>query len=118
MELVVVYLAPIPVGHRVRVTWHVLEEPGLAGQTRTDSRPHQPWITDEDTGVEYRTDWATGTERRRHPDAPYEITDSLRMDVRTERVVRGIVRRCEVITIRGFPELEVQTRLELEPVDG
>lgn len=115
MELVVVYLAPIPVGHRVRVTWHVLEEPGLAGQVRTDTRPHQPWITDLDTGVEYRTDWASGAMRRRGPDEPYRIGESLRMDLREERVVEAVVRRCEVFTVRGYPELEVQTRLVLEP---
>ncbi len=114
MQLVVVYVAPIPVGHRVRVTWHALEEAGLAGQTRTDERPYEPWITDLDTGVEYRTDWAVGTERRRHRDQPYILGEQFVSGVSVEREVIGTVRSCRVLTIRGYPDLEVQTHLVLD----
>ena len=115
MELVVVYVAPIPIGHRVRITWHALKEAGLGGQVRTDDRPHQPWITDLDTGVEYRTDWAAPAERRRHQDQPYELSDALGMGISVERELTATVKACRVVTVRGYPDLEVQTHLTLDP---
>lgn len=116
MDLVVVYLAPIPLGHRVRVVWHHLEQPGRGGgPNHVDTRPHQPWITDLDTGVQYRTDWAVGSDRRRVPDDPYVLGAALTPDHRVERELVGTVTRCIVTTVRGWPALELQTELQIEP---
>ncbi len=114
MRIVVVQVAPVPVGHRVEVVWYEEVSRGLAGQERVDDRPHQPLIRDLDTGVEYVTDWTLGTSRRRRPDAPYETGEGPRADLRVQRRVTGVVRRCQLVTIRGFPELEVQTHLEVD----
>lgn len=118
MEIVVVYVAPIPVGHRVRVVWHQLNEPGIAGQVRTDERPHQPMIEDLDTGVTYWTDWPVGTDRRRSHEEPFDIRFDLRDGLEVERVLEGTVRACRVVTVRGYADLDVQTHLVVEPDDA
>lgn len=115
-HVVAVYVAPIPVGHRVEITWTEEVRRGLVpGQDRTDGRPHQPVIVDLDTGVVYLSDWAVGASRRKGPDQPYEVGAGTLSDHRVGRVLRGVVRACRVITVRGFPQLDVQTHLEVEP---
>jgi hypothetical protein len=116
MEIVVVYVAPIPVGHRVEVTWTEEVRRGLVpGQERTDSRPHQPVLVDLDTGVVYLSDWSVGAGRRRSPDQPYDVGVEPMQDHRVARIVRGVVKACRVVTVRGFPQLDVQTHLTIEP---
>jgi hypothetical protein len=115
VQLVVVYVAPIPVGHRVRCTWYEEVQRGLVpGQERTDERPHQPILSDLDTGIVYASDWVFGAGRRPRPDAPYAVGDTLLTDRRPVRQVEGVVTGCRVITVRGYPELEVQTHLAIE----
>jgi hypothetical protein len=115
-EVVVVFAAPVPVGHRVEITWYEAVSRGLVpSQERVDEREHQPVLRDLDTGVEYATDWFVGASRRKRPDAPYEVGDGARAELREQRRVEGIVRRCRVVTIRGYPDYDVQTHLVLEP---
>lgn len=117
--VVVVFAAPIPVGHRVELTWFEVVRPGLVpGQERTDDREHQPVVRDLDTGVSYTTDWVVGVERRPRPDAPYRVGDGPRADARPSATLRGVVRACTVITIRGYPEVDVQTELRIAPDPG
>lgn len=115
MEIIAVYVAPIPVGHRVEVTWTEEVRRGLVpGQDRTDSRPAQPILRDLDTGVVYLSDWSVGPGRRRGPDLPHEVGVALLPDHRVARIVRGRVTACRVVTIRSTPVLDVQTHLTLE----
>lgn len=115
MKLVVMYVAPIPVGHRVRITWNQEAQRGLVpGQERTDDRPHEPVLTDLDTGIVFTSDWGHGAGRRKRPDQPYDVGPDLVSDFREERSVEGTVAACRVITVRGYPDLEVQTELVLD----
>ncbi|MCB9694813.1 MAG: hypothetical protein H6736_23625 [Alphaproteobacteria bacterium] len=115
MQLVVMYVAPIPVGHRVRVVWHEEVQRGLVpGQERTDDRPHQPVLEDLDTGVIYASDWAFGAGRRKRPDQPYDVGQRPMADFRVAREITGRVAACRVITVRGYPELDVQTHLHID----
>ena len=114
-RIVAVYAAPVPVGHRVEVTWFEEVTRGLGGgPPRIDQREHQPLIVDLDTGVRYETDWMLGASRRRSPDAPYEVGEVVRTELREARRLEGVVRSCRVVTVRGFPEYDVQTLLEVE----
>lgn len=115
MDLVVVYLAPIPVGHRVRVRWYDEVLRGLGGgPPRRDERPHQPEITDLDTGIVYTTDWIGGAGRRKRPDDPYDVGVSPMSDRQLANEVEGTVTACRVITVRGYPDLEIQTSITLD----
>lgn len=115
MQLIVVYVAPIPVGNRVLVTWYEEVQRGLVpGQERTDERPNQPILTDLDTGIVYASDWVFGADGRRRPDDPYSVGDALLPDRRPLDQIEGTVRACRVITVRGYPALDVQTHLHIE----
>lgn len=117
MDLIVMYVAPIPVGHEVKVVWHEEVQRGLVpGQERTDDRPHQPVITDRTTGIVYASDWGFGAGRRKRPDQPYDVGDETMADFRVAREVVGKVTGCRVVTVRGYPDLEVQTHFVIEPV--
>lgn len=118
-QVVVVFVAPIPVGHRVEITWYEVVRPGLVpSQERVDEREHQPVVRDLDTGVVYTTDWVVGVERRSRPDAAYRVGDRPRTDARAKDTLRGVVRACRVITVRGFPEVDFQTELVIAPDPG
>ncbi len=114
LEVVVVYVAPVPVGHRVRVTWHEEVQRGLVpGQERIDERPHEPVLRDLDTGIQYVSDWGFGAGRRKRPDTPYDVGDTLLSDYRVAREIEGVVRATRVITVRGYPDLEDQTHIRI-----
>ena len=113
LELIVMQTAPIPVGHRVEITWHEEVQEGLAGQTRIDWRPHQPVIRDLETGIEYATDWGFGRGGRTGPDLPAEVGEATMEDFRVRDQVTGVVRRCRVVTVH-FQRTEVQTHLLIE----
>ena len=114
-QVVVVFAAPVPVGHRVQVTWYEKVEAGLVpSQVRTDSRPAQPVIRDLDTGISYETDWAIGHGGKGRPDTPHDVADAPLADFRVERRISGVVRRCRVVTLRALPTYDVQTHLDIE----
>lgn len=115
MEIVSVVVAPVPVGHRVRVTWYEEVREGLAGQVRREERPHEPVIEDLETGVVYQSDWAVGTGRRQGPDLPYAIEFATLPDHEVQREVTGTVTACRLVTVRGYADLEVQTHLTIDP---
>jgi hypothetical protein len=118
VQFVVVFVAPVPVGHSVEITWYEHVQEGLVpSQSRVDSRPAEPVIRDLDTGITYMTEWAVGSQRRKSPDAAYELGDDLLADYQEAKQVTGKVLWCQVVTIRGYPQVDVQTHLLIE-IDG
>lgn len=117
MEHVVVqYQAPIPIGHQVEVVWYEVIETGLLGK-KARSWPHEPLIIDVNTGIEYASErWLASTGVKHHG-RPVEIGDELAAGVRVLQRLKGVVRKCRVITIRGH-EFDVQTALTIEPDGG
>ncbi len=109
----VVYSAPIPVGHRVEVTWYGESSCKLFGGSKTTVREYEPIIRDLDTGVEYASDFVYGTGSSKKPDTPLEVS----AEVQAEEIesVRGRVVACRVVTLRGFSDYDVQTELTIEP---
>ena len=113
-EITVVLVAPVPVGHRVQVRWYEEVLRGLVpGQERRDGRPSEPVIEDLDTGITYQSEWPVGASRRRSPDEPYELGAMILPDHQLVRTLEGICSACRVVTIRGYPDLEVQTHLQI-----
>lgn len=104
-------VAPIPVGHRVRVTFFALESRGLFGVS-TQDLPHEPMLEDLDTGVVYCSERPFPHDGTKSPRQPLGVGD--RAQAKVERVVEGVVRSCRVVTVRAFSEVDVQTRLVLE----
>jgi hypothetical protein len=99
-------VAPVPVGHRVRITFFQLVGRGLFGRGVQDL-PHEPLIEDLDTGVSYASErpFPHPSVKEARVPLPIEASPSAEVD----RVVTGVVRSCRVTTVRGFAEVDVQT---------
>ena len=106
-------LAPIPLGHRVRLTWYRMTNTGLFGGTSTEEHPHEPEVEDLDTGVIYCSQQHFEHSAALHRGRPLEIAPTVRGEV--AETLEGVVRGCRVFTIRGWGEVEIQTRLVVEP---
>lgn len=115
-EVVVVYQAPVPVGHRVEIRWYQQTKEGLFGGKKTKERPFEPVIKDLDTGIEYLTDFLPGANTGgKLPDIPLRVDlDALKTGEVTRTLVGRVV-SCQVVTIRGFSDYDVQTHLMIEP---
>jgi NAD(P)H-hydrate repair Nnr-like enzyme with NAD(P)H-hydrate epimerase domain len=113
-KYVVIFQAPIPVGHRVELVWYEVVVDGLFGTSRKE-RPHEPVITDLDTGIVYVSDRLLVTPGMKRPKEPLEVSDGLDGDAKEVRRVRGVVRACRVVTIRSFSDVDLQTELTIAP---
>ncbi|SFE09344.1 hypothetical protein SAMN02745121_02996 [Nannocystis exedens] len=113
-KFVVLFQAPVPVGHRVELVWYEIVTAGMFGQSRK-ARPHEPVVTDLDTGVVYVSDRVLETAGAKLPHEPFEVSDRPPGYAEVARRVRGIVRGCRVITIRSFSDIDVQTELTIVP---
>lgn len=115
MEHVVVgYQAQIPIGHRVEVVWYEVVESGMFGK-KARSWPHEPLITDLTTGVEFASERWLEHASTKQSHRPLEVSDELIAGARVLQRLKGIVRKCRVITVRGFSDFDVQTALQIEP---
>lgn len=118
MEHVVVqYQAPIPIGHQVEIVWYEVIETSLLGGKKARSWPHEPLITDINTGVEYASERWLASTGVKHSGRPVEVGDELAAGVRVLQRLKGVVRKCRIVTIRGH-EFDVQTALSIEPDGG
>ena len=109
----VAYALPIPVGHRVRIRWLVLPASrGVFG--RSEKRePHQPWVQDLETGVEFAPDYLfTGGGTKRLGEV-HSIAETFDPDLQTERELVGVVRACRVVP-QLWGDYSVQTHLWVE----
>jgi len=109
-----VYSAPIPVGHRVQVTWFRVSKSGLLGK-RSDDRPFEPAIKDLETGIEYVSDFTLPHSGAKLPDVPLDVRNEPPEGAEVETVLEGRVAFCRVVTIRGFADYDVQTTLVIDP---
>lgn len=106
--IVVLYAAPIPVGHRVTVCWFA--KSGFFGKKKRD---HEPVIVDLDTGIEYVSDFThDGSDGIKEPHQPIGIAETSTLTA--ERELTGRVTRCRVVHVRSFSELDVQTHLDID----
>ena len=110
MDTVVNLVAPIPVGHRVRLTYYVHERPGLFSSTSVEL-PHEPVVEDLDSGVIYCSDRPYSGSGVKRPRVPYEV--DLTATGVVAQTVEGVVRACRVLTVRSFSEVDVQTHLTI-----
>jgi hypothetical protein len=114
VRVLMVYAAPIPVGHRVELRRYVYEWKGLFGSGRED-RPYEPIVYDLDTGIEYASDHAYEcTTSIKAPDQPVALAPAPRGQV--VAVLRGVVRACRVLHLRRWQGFDVQTELDIEPI--
>lgn len=111
---VVIFQAPVPVGHRVELVWYDVVVDGLFGTSRRE-RPHEPVITDLDTGIVYVSDRLFVTPGVKRAKEPIEVSEELNKDAKEVKRVRGVVRRCRVITVLSFSDFELQTELTIAP---
>ncbi len=107
-----VFAAPVPVGHRVELTWWAEADKGRL-LTRAGKRmPFVPELTDLDTGVVWVAAWthASASGRRSH-----EVLElgPRRGDVTVVGRLVGRVRACSIATVT-WAEVTQQTALELE----
>ena len=116
MELVVLLVAPVPVGHRVEVCFLRRQVPGMV-RDRVLEDDHQPVITDLDSGVVYGSELAWGDNTTRRQGAPLPLKVGPLADSDVKRRLVGRVRACRVVTVRGAGEVDVQTLLQVE-VEG
>lgn len=112
-NVVVLYAAPIPVGHRVEVRWYTQVSSTLFGGSKETDRESEPVIVDLDTGIEFASDHAYTGGGVKRPDEPIELSEVVTAE--PSSLLRGVVRACRVIHVRRFSELDVQTYLAIEP---
>lgn len=115
MENVVVsYQAQIPIGNHVEIVWYEVVEAGMFGK-KARSWPHEPLITDLTTGIEYASERWLEHAHSKQAHRPLEVSDELVAGARVLQRLKGVVRKCRVITIRGFSDFDVQTVFQIEP---
>ena len=114
VELVVVLVAPVPVGHRVEVCFLRRRVAGLFSNTLVEA-DHQPMITDLDSGVVYASElpWAPG-DGLKQPDQPLPLRVGSGPAAEVKQRLVGRVRACRVLTLRGLSEVDEQTHLLIE----
>jgi hypothetical protein len=121
-NVIVIYAAPIPVGHRVDIRWYRRVSSGLLGGTKEERRDPEPVIVDLDTGIEYASDFALRSPDGgvKYPDRPIEVLDAPDKDAQLFARLLGRVMACRVVHVRGFSDLDVQTHLvvEADPAGG
>lgn len=112
-NVLVLYAAPIPVGHRVELRWYTQVSSGLFGGNKETAREFEPVVIDLETGIEYASDHAYTGGGVKRPDEPVELSPVVTAE--PSAVLRGTVRACRVIHVRRFSDLDVQTYLTIEP---
>ncbi|MCB9687994.1 MAG: hypothetical protein H6735_23340 [Alphaproteobacteria bacterium] len=103
---------PVPVGHRVRITWYREEGTGFFGKgTREDDT--RPRVEDLDSGVVYEPYWLVDDSG-----GAVRLSEWMRIGggpaLTLDRTLEGKVRACRVITYAGSEGQVVQTLLDVE----
>lgn len=114
-QIVCLYAAPIPVGHRVECRWLSEEVSGIFSGANVVTWNHEPILKDLDTGVEYSSHRAWQRAGYKVSHEPLGISDQPSPEVKVTHMLAGIVRRCRVITCAGYEGQPIQTHLDIEP---
>jgi len=109
MQVVVVYAAPIAVGHWVTVRWYRKDSSDYLG-----AKTYEPAIIDHDTGIEWLSDFAHGASGMKSPDTPIAMSKDANGGFEIDREIVGRVTACRVVHVRAYSQLDVQTHLEIE----
>jgi hypothetical protein len=105
------YPAPIPVGHRVELTWFV-KLGGLRGN-KPAARPFEPHLRDLDSGVTYAPEWQLGSFHAFRSDVVNAYRPEPHADLEVASTLRGRVSGCTVVHV-GLAEPYQQTLLVLD----
>ena len=105
------YPAPIPVGHRVELTWFV-KLGGLRGTTPTP-RPFEPHLRDLDSGVAYAPEWQLGSFHAFRSSTVNAYQPEPLDGLEVASTLRGRVSACTVVHV-GMAEPYQQTLLVLD----
>ena len=112
--ITVVYNAPIPVGHKVKVQFFSRTKGIL--KKKSEEQVHHPLITDEDTGIEYGSYWhyknvmAMSSGSYEPEEYPLKVLDELEQSEQ----YTGIVKKCRLLTETFSDIWRVQTTLIIE----
>jgi hypothetical protein len=115
-SIVLLYAAPVPVGHRVEIRWYQLNSRGLLGGQNKATQNHEPVLRDLDTGIEYATDFVLGVSGGKMPRQPVAVGMQPRANAEVCAAVTGQVVACRIVTVHGFATEGVQTHLQIEPM--
>ena len=96
----------------MRITWYATTSTGLFGGSSTQEWPHEPLIEDLDTGIVYCSQHVLEHSPGKRPDVPMALEE--RLIGEAQRTIEGVVKACRVITVRGYSDPDLQTRLLVE----
>jgi hypothetical protein len=100
-------LAPIPVGHRVRLEIYAYRKSLL--QSEMVPRPESPIVHDLDTGIRWASDWHV------QYDSDVGFLPELAEKAQPTEHIEGVVRECHVIGSVGPENARFHTILVLDP---
>ncbi|MFH2095617.1 MAG: hypothetical protein ABIJ16_07935 [Bacteroidota bacterium] len=105
IDITVDYVAPIPAGNMVEI----VQFRDAKGKPLTGI-----WIKDLMTDVEYGMDFHYENRNIVQWDMPTVWPAEVRSDLEVDKKLRGIVRKCRVMTMRSSKNWMMQTRLSIE----
>lgn len=114
-QVVCIFAAPIPVGHRVECQWFAEQVQGVLSGARTVTWNHEPLIKDLDSGIEYSSHRAWQVMGGKASLEPLHIGNMPNPSVQATHRLVGVVRRCRVITALGYEGEPIQTHLDIDP---
>jgi hypothetical protein len=105
--------APIPVGHRVEVTFFGREKLKLFGKGEIEANRDEPMIEDLDSGVVYQAHWHSTNDTgltSGHAQYPLGVSE----DLTVAETVTGRVLQCRVLAAHGYERTTLVTTLIVE----
>ncbi|MGI6879068.1 hypothetical protein [Microbacterium sp. gxy059] len=111
------YPAPIPVGHRVELTWFEDARPAKRRDRVEWSAPHaRPVVRDLETGIRYMNhSHASIGSNGGQVFAPRDMPFAPRPELAVREVWTARVTACTLVYLEGFPAQH--TMLDIEPID-
>jgi len=124
MKVEVLAAIPVPVGHRVSVSWYHknTKTTSIFDEEVDESHDDQPLVEDLDTGIVYAFDWLYDTTSDASFPTMSELGTELRKGIEEQRVVVGRVGACRIFTVplvtgRLQGSYRTQTELTIAPDD-
>lgn len=108
-----IFPCPIPVGHRVRLTWYQGTKSGFFSGPET--RPEEPLVEDLETRVLYAPSWIFLDDSYYQPMTRPGVPDTPRADLRKSATVEGVVVSCHIVPVRTKQYTATYLTLEETP---